>query len=213
MTEEDKIVITAEELAGQESPAPVPSGRAHRIPLWWRILSVLLILCPPILFVVAIVGLLKVRHRDLTARHAYALHYCWLLLTSGLFWTFLLIALAFCTPNNLLEHVARPSPLSLHSFPSLPATTTLSGRDIAEQMSPLVVVVHHAERAFFPSRGGVGQACGAGAVAFAGHDGCLVVTSRHVVDALARSAQLGSQLCSDVFFGYEKQRRKGVDRQ
>jgi S1-C subfamily serine protease len=194
MTEEDKIVITAEELAGQESPAPVPSGRAHRIPLWWRILSVLLILCPPILFVVAIVGLLKVRHRDLTARHAYALHYCFLLLTSGLFWTFLLIALAFCTPNNLLEHVARPSPLSLHSFPSLPATTTLSGRDIAEQMSPLVVVVHHAERAFFPSRGGVGQACGAGAVAFAGHDGCLVVTSRHVVDALARSAQLGSRV-------------------
>jgi len=194
MTEEDKIVITTEELAGPDAPASAPSVRVPCVPLWWRILSVLLILCPPILFVVAIVGLLNVRHRDLTARHAHALHYCWLLLASGIFWTFLLIALAFWTPRNLLEHVARPSPLSLHSFPSLPSTSTLSGKDIAQQMSPLVVVVHHAERAFFPSRGGAGQACGAGAVAFAGHDGCLVVTSRHVVDALARAAQLGSRV-------------------
>ena len=59
-------------------------------------------------------------------------------------------------------------------------------------MSPLVVVVimrksgcHHA----------VVQECSRpGAVAFAGHDGCLVVTSRHVVDALARSAQIGSRV-------------------
>ena len=194
MTEVDKIIITSEELAGPEALVSVPLGRVHCIPLWWRILSVLFILCPPILFVVAIVGVLRARHRDLVARHACVLHYCWLLLASGILWTFLLIAMAFWTPRNLLEHVARPSPLSFHSFPSLPSTSTLSGKDIAQQMSSLVVVVHHAESAFFPSCDGVGQACGAGAVAFAGHDGCLVITSRHVVDALARSAQLGKRV-------------------
>jgi S1-C subfamily serine protease len=190
----EKIVITTDELREPGEPLATPQPSASNVPVWWRILSVLLILCPPILFVVSIVALLRARHRELTARHACALHYCWLLLASGIFWTFLLIALAIWTPPSLSEHVARPSPLSFHSFPSLPSTGPLSGKDIARQMSPLVVVVHQAEAPFFPSCGGDGQSCGTGAVVFAGRGGCMVVTSRHVVDALAWSAQLGCRV-------------------
>lgn len=191
MTQENKIVITTEEL---NEPAAAVSSRAPGIPSWWRILSFLLILCPPILFVVVVGGLFKVRNKGLEARHSLVLHYCWLLLASGIFWVILLLVLGVWHPRILPEHVYRTSSLSLNTFPSIPSKHTMSGREVAQQMSPLVVVVHHAERPFVPSRGNMRQAFGSGSVAFAGSNGFLVVTSRHVIDALSRSAQLGSSV-------------------
>jgi S1-C subfamily serine protease len=193
MSATDKIIITSDEIASSESSVAAKPVSVQNIPLWWRLLSVLLVLLPPVLFLAAIGGLVKVRHRDLSVRHAHALHYCCLLLASGILWTLLLLGLALWTPRDLLDHVADSSPISLQTFPALPSTTTLSGRDIARQLSPLVVVVHKAESSFIP-QGSIRQLCGSGAVAFAGRDGCLVVTSRHVVDAIAGTSCLGRRL-------------------
>jgi len=186
----DKIIITVEDLPAPESsttPQPMP---VKTVPLWWRILSILLILCPPLLFAVTIAGLVKVRPKDLPLRHAYALHYCCLLLASGVLWILLLVSLALWTPRDLLDQVTGSTAISLQTFPSLPSSSTLSGRDIARHLSPLVVVVRNAERPFFSSSGNR-LSCGSGAVAFAGREGCLVVTSRHVVEALTRTSCLG----------------------
>ncbi|OPZ74982.1 MAG: putative serine protease HhoA precursor [Verrucomicrobia bacterium ADurb.Bin474] len=193
MIEKEKIVITSEELAESVISDQPPSAYVRYIPLWWRILSSLLVLCPPLLSVVTIGELLRARRRDVAARHACAYHYCCLWIVSGLFWTGLLLTLSIWTPKNLRKHVSRPLALNLDSFPSLPSAKTLNGKDIAQQMSALVVVVHKAEKPFIPSHE-TKLSCGAGAVTFAGNKGCLIITSRHVVDALSSSTQLGGRV-------------------
>jgi S1-C subfamily serine protease len=194
MTAEDKIVITAEDVAEPETAAPSQLSAEPILPLWWRILSMLLVLFPPLLFAVTIGDLVKVRRRNLPVRHAHALHYCCLLLASGVLWTILLLGLALWRPAGLLGQATRSDAVSLESFPALPSTSALSGRDIAQQLSPLVVVVHPAERPLFPQHGGIWQASGAGVIALAAHDGCLALTSRHVVDALVGSSSIGKRV-------------------
>lgn len=187
----DKVIITAADVTGLESLPTSPPTTEPAMPLWWRLLSLLLILCPPLLIIVTIVGLVTVRRRHLPVRHAYAVHYCCLLLASGILWTIAAFALIIWIPNNLLGQVAGASALSLDTFPPVPSKNALTGKDIAQQLSPLVVVVHHAERSSFRQIGGTKQAYGAGVIALATHEGCLVLTSRHVVDALSRKSGIG----------------------
>ncbi len=190
--ESDKITITTADFEDMDSSPRTPVACVPPIPLWWRLLSALLILCPPVLFIVTIVGLTTLRRRDLLVRHAYTVHYCCLLLASGIIWTLVAFALAIWMPSTLLDRISVTSTLSINTFPQLPSDNILSGKDIARQLSPLVVVVHHAgHHALFSSDRGGKQACGAGALALATHDGYLLVTSRHVVDALSGRSGIG----------------------
>lgn len=186
--ESGKIIITAEDVDGPEVPATAQPLQKPRIPLWWRLLSSLTILFPPLLLIVTIAGLIKIRRRDLAVRHAHTLHYCYLLLASGIFWMLALFALAIWTPSILLEQSTGTNTLSINAFPSVPTTNTLTGKEIAKQLSPLVVILHRADLPFFPS---TKEACGAGTVAYAGQEGCLLLTSRHIVDSMSRKAGLG----------------------
>lgn len=99
-----------------------------------------------------------------------------------------IFALAIWTPTNFLKQSVEITTLSINAFPSVPSTNILTGKDIAQQLSPLVVIVHSVAPTLFPS---AKQAGGAGTIAFAGQEGCLLLTSRHVVDALSRRAGLG----------------------
>lgn len=91
----------------------------------------------------------------------------------------------------MLEQTAGTSTFSIDKFPSLPSKKALSGKDIAKQLSPLVIVVHRAEHPHFSSGGGTKQDCGAGVIALATHEGFLLLTSRHVVDALSWRPGIG----------------------
>lgn len=128
---------------------------------------------------------------DMTTRHAHTLHYCCILLTSGILWTLAAVAMAIWIPGNPFHQVPSTTSLSLHTFPQIPSTNALTGKDIVQQLAPFVVVVHEAERRFFPSSVVMKQACGAGILVYAGHDGCSILTSRHVVDALSRKSGIG----------------------
>ena len=187
----DKIIITAADVTGPESLSTLPPTTEPAIPLLWRNLSLLLILCLPLLIIVTIVGLVTVRHRPLSVRHAYAIHYCCLLLASGILWTIAVFALIIRIPNNSLDQATGATVLSLGTFPLLPSKNALTARDIARELSPLVVVVHHAESSSFRQVGGTKQTYGAGVIALATHKGCLVLTSRHVIDALSRRLSIG----------------------
>lgn len=190
----EKIIITSEDVTGPELVAPSQLMQTVLIPLWWRLLSALLVLCPPLLFLTAIGGLVKIRCLELRVRYVHTLHYCCLLLASGILWTIVLLGLVLFMPDNLVEQVVGVPAISFQVFPKLPSTSTLNGRDIAHELAPLVVVVHHAQSSFLPETGATRQACGAGVIAFADHDGCLVLTSRHVVDGLTRSSCLGKRV-------------------
>ena len=204
--EPNKIIITAQDVDDREPPSIAqPMCIPPSIPFWWRLLSTVLILCPPILFFVAIVALARVRRRDLPVRHAQALHYCFLLLASGIIWMLAAFALVIWAPSGLFGQVSDSTALSLYTLPPVPSTNALTGKDIAQQLSPLVVVVHQAEHSFFPSNGRARQACGAGAIMFAGRDGCLLLTSRHVVDALSRRNGLGQIVGVSLQDGQEAQ--------
>jgi hypothetical protein len=194
MAKEDKIIISAEDVGSPRVLAVTQLSHESRVPLWWRILSVLLVLCPPLLFVVTIGGLLKVRRCDYPTRHAYALHYCGLLLVCVSLWIPILFGLVIRPPSELFNKTAESSAISIESFPDLPSANTLNGRDVAKELSPLVVVFHESDRLFAQATDGVSQPCGAGVLVFAGRDGCLLLTSRHVVDALTRSSSLGERI-------------------
>lgn len=194
MKTEDKIIISVEDVASPRVLAGTQLSHESRVPLWWRILSLLLVLCPPLLFVVTIAGLLKVRRCDLPTRHAHALHYCGLLLVCVILWIPVLFGFIIRQPSELFNMPAESPAISIESFPDLPSANTLNGRDVAQELSPLVVVVHESGRLFSPATDGVSQPCGAGVLVFAGPDGCLLLTSRHVVDALTRASSLGERV-------------------
>ena len=86
---------------GAEKPSPQKMTKEERLeekallsgvkepPLYLRIITTLLIIFPPMLAVVTLLDIFKVRNRDLPVRYKYAVHYCRLLLITGIGFNFL----------------------------------------------------------------------------------------------------------------------------
>ena len=183
----DKITITNDEIAQVSVTAPPPK-KARLIPLWIRILSSLLILFPPLLFILTLAVLPSIRKRPLALKHAWAVQFCCLLVASGILWMVvaLIIGLAGPPPPEPEESAG----LTLTSFPAVPSSVALSAKDIANQLRPLVLIVHSPRRRFpFSRRPLLGPRMGAAALIHANSKGCIAVTSRHVVDALGTPSQ------------------------
>jgi len=178
----DKITITSDEVA-HISVAAQPPTSARSIPIWIRILSSLLILFPPILFILTLVVLPSIRKRPLVLKHAWAVQFCCLLVASGILWTVVVLSIGLSGPPP--PEPEESAGLTLTSFPEVPSTVALSAKDIAHQLRPLVLIVHSPRWRFPFSRGPLlGAHMGAAALIHANSNGCIAVTSRHVVDAL-----------------------------
>ncbi len=198
----DKIKITSEEVAQVTVPAPAPpvapaqpgpqpaQTKARLIPVSLQIVSALLVLCPPVLCLVTLIVLPTMRKRPMSLKHAWAVHLCSLLAASGLLWLIIGIVISFSgTESAVPEHSAG---LAISKFPAVPAVAQLTAKDIAQQLRPLVLVVHSqpprlpfSRNRFFPTR------VGAAAVIHADADGCLAVTSQHVVQPGIKRTRLG----------------------
>ncbi|HEX7287118.1 MAG TPA: serine protease [Candidatus Angelobacter sp.] len=72
---------------------------------------------------------------------------------------------------------------SRNDFPALPATATLSAKQVSEELKPLVAVISPAHRSWFTHHEGPSAAFGAGVLLQAGPDGYLFMTARHVIDS------------------------------
>ena len=194
----DKITITSEEVAQASVPTRVPAQpepqpeqvKTRLIPVWLRIVSALLVLFPPLLYIVTLVVLPAMRKRPMPLKHAWAVHLCSLLVASGLLWLVLGIFIALCGPDHTI--LEQSGALAISKFPSVPAVSDLTAKDIAQQLRPLVLVVHSqpprlpfSRNRFFPTR------VGAAAVIRADADGCIAVTSRHVVQPGIKRTRLG----------------------
>jgi hypothetical protein len=190
----DKIIITTDDVGAPENlPSLGPAG-TPTIPLWWRLLSCLLVLCPPLLLIVAIANLLAVRHRDLALRHAYTSLYCYLLLASVALGMVAAMAIAAWRADIGPTKETDSPALALETFPAVPSGELLTAKDVAQRLSPMVLVVHQSRGHRRPFSGESRQCGGAAAVASAGHNGCLLITSRHVVDALSQGASIGNRV-------------------
>jgi S1-C subfamily serine protease len=178
----DKIIITSADVAEANDPAEDMRVKRKFIPLWWRLLTSLLILIPPLLFIVTIIGLLTCRRKQLSVRHAYTSLYCWFLLASGIIWMVIGLFLLLRQPAMIDKSDIYNSAISFSVQPNVPSNNTLTGKEIVQELSSVVVVVH---RSGLYGSEPFNEMCGAGVIVFATHNGCLVLTSRHVVDAVS----------------------------
>lgn len=195
MMDIDPIVITPEDLKDTEAPAEEKLPEKPPIPLWRRLLTGLLILCPPVLFVVCIVDLVRTLRKETSVRHAYAMHYWALLLASCVIWTVVTIGLSVWLPDTTMPSLLESSAITVASLPTHFPDGVLSGQDIAQQFSPLVVAVFHPGLPHFSIDDGViNGATGAGAIAYADRDGFLILTSRHVVENLSSEPGVGQEV-------------------
>jgi hypothetical protein len=191
----EPVVITAEDLAELE-PAPDAPRRPTRMPLWRRLISAVLVLCPPLLFLVGLIDLVLAYRKEATVRHQFAMHYWALLLASCVLWTVAAVIFALWAPAHQTAEVAlRNTAITVADLPDGHSDGALSGRDIARRFSPLVVTVFHPEHPpFLTDNGFEVFAAGAGAITYAARDGFLVVTSRHVVEEILFRPEVGEPL-------------------
>jgi len=193
----DKVKITSEEIAqvSVTPPTPVPppqedQSKTRLIPIWLRAVSSLLVLFPPLLYIVTLAVLPSMRKRPLPLKHAWAVHLCCLLVASGIFW--LVVGLAIGLTGAEPPAIDQSAALAISQFPTVPAVSDLSAKEIAQQLRPLVLVVHSQPPRFrFPRNPLFPTRVGAAVVIHADADGCLAVTSRHVVQPSAKRARLG----------------------
>ena len=180
----DKIIITTEDVDKIESPDEAVPIKRQVIPIWWRLLTSMLVLIPPLLFIISIVGLIAVRRKELSIRYVYTFHYCCLLLAGALLWTLFGLWLMLRVPDRLPKSAFYKEGISFSATPQVPSINALSGKDIAKELSSAVIIVHQT---------GIKETelndtiSGAGVIVFASQTGCLIATNRHIIDAVSRN--------------------------
>lgn len=165
------------------------------IPLGWRLASILLIFCPPLLVAACIISFVGTRRCELRIRHAQARHWCFLLLACVVVLMLAMATLAWWAFEDPALSAPQGSAIDISAFPPAPSEGTLTARDIARAYSPLVVGIVYPDNRF-GYRGAAAEplTLGAGAVAFADENGYLVLTSRHVVEAVSPGTEPGQKV-------------------
>jgi S1-C subfamily serine protease len=177
----DKIVITSDEIKKNSIINSSPVLHNQCVPLWWRFLSGLFILVPPILFLIIIISLIINRHKNISVKYSYTFHYCFLLIISGIIWIFLWTLFTNDVSDKIQKSLISDTPISIKIVPQLPSSVPFSGKDVASEFSPMVIAIHNSLMVGIPNNDRV---CGAGAIIAIRKEGCLVLTSKHIIDAL-----------------------------
>ena len=182
----EKIVISTREIANTTPPVDGPSGLDPKlpspIPPWGKVALLPLVLVLPILCVVTVVLRAAMRNLPPRTRYAWLAYLSSLLIVSGILTstsTVLLVSLA-PLPSFVSEGLSELDGRT--DFPKLPSATTMSAKDVSEQLKPLVSVISPARRTWFTHREIPSANFGAGVLLQAASDGYLIVTARHVID-------------------------------
>lgn len=190
-----KIVITPEDLATWDLADNPGQAKTHPIHLRWRLASVLLILCPPILVLVSFISLLATRKAAPPVRRTCVIHWCCLLLFGLVVWAVVIFFFGSRVFDGRLATVTCGRSLSVKAIPHIPVDTMLNGRDIAQQFTPLVVAVIDPYLPQVSPEVDIGLlAYGAGVIALADIDGFLVLTSRHVIEEMSYRPGVGQEV-------------------
>ena len=177
-----KITITSDDVDRTESSDVGISKKRQSMPLWWRWLSGIFIFVPPVLFLIIIIGLIINRQKNLSAKYSYTLHYCCLLIISGIVWIFLWTIFINGFSGKTHEPFIKKTSITINTTPKFSSTGPFSAKDIASSFSPMVVEIHSDE---MEGKINNDRTFGAGVIVNIFKDGCLILTSRHVIDAVS----------------------------
>jgi S1-C subfamily serine protease len=192
----DKIVISPSEIAVTTAPVEQPSRLepvlAPVVPWWAKASLTPLVLVLPVLCLVA--GVLRVAMRNLPprARHGWTSFLNTLLITSGLLTSVGMIVVLSFVPLPSLASTGLSDLDERVDFPKLPAASPMSGKDVSENLKPLVAVISPARRSWLTHQEMPSVGFGAGMLLQATAEGYLFVTARHVLDGAAWSVARGS---------------------
>jgi S1-C subfamily serine protease len=183
----EKIVIGATEVAQVVSSPPDQPRRLEPklpppIPFWVRVALSPLILFLPVLCLVTLVLRFAMRGLPPRTRIAWLSFLSTLLIISGIMTsTAAVLAVAFVplpaiVSGNLVELDGKTN------FPKLPSSSPLDAKEVSAELKPLVAVISPAQRTWTSNAELPSNSFGAGVLLYAGADGYLLLTARHVVD-------------------------------
>lgn len=196
----DRIVITTQEIGNAQAPVvpvqgPPPVPRLpDPVPLWLRILLLLLVPFLPLLSLAALIARVTVRRQAPRAVQAWWSYLLTLLIISG-FLSTILVMLGFSLSWVPAPDVVGAALVGLDersSFPLLPSAKTMSGVELSTTLRPLVLMASPAARRWFSRSESTSGLLGAALILQADNHGYLLATARHVADGEGWRAAISS---------------------
>jgi S1-C subfamily serine protease len=185
----EKIVISPAEVAETRAPAEQPARLESKlVPVvsgWARASLVPLVLVFPLLCVVATVLRIAMRNLPPRTRYGWTAFLNTLLISSGLLTCVGAVAVLSFLPLPSVASIGLSELDERAVFPSLPAATVMSPKDVSENLKPLVAVISPALRSWFTHQEMPSAGFGAGMLLQVNAEGYLFVTARHVIDGPA----------------------------
>jgi S1-C subfamily serine protease len=191
----EKIVISSREVSEIRlipEQASRPEVQLPPVIPWWAKLSLWpLILLLPLLCLLTIILRVAMRSLPPRTRYAWASFLSTLLVASGLLTSVLAAAIFSFVPLPTLVSAGLAELDERTDFPRLPASTTMSAKDVSEKLKPLVAIISPAQRSWLTHQEIASASFGAGSLLQASKEGYLFVTARHVIDGPAWRAASG----------------------
>jgi hypothetical protein len=185
----EKIVISpaevAEATAPAEQPARVESNLAPVVSGWAKASLLPLGLVFPLLCVVATVLRIAMRNLPPRIRYGWTAFLNTLLICSGLLTCVGAVAVLSFVPLPPVASIGLSELDERAGFPSLPAATVMSPKDVSENLKPLVAVISPTLRSWLTHQEMPSGSFGAGMLLQANAEGYLFVTAHHVIDGPA----------------------------
>jgi len=186
----EKIVISQSEVAETALPTEGPTRLEAKLPspvAWWAKLAIFpLVLVLPLLCVIVIILRFAMRGLPPRTRFAWTGFLATLLTTSGLLTCAAAILVVSLVPPPSFVSGSLAELDEKSDYPHLPASTTMSAKDVSRDLKPLVAVIAPSRRSWFHDRDIATGSYGAGSLLQATSTGYLIVTARHVMSGSLR---------------------------
>ncbi|HZI56829.1 MAG TPA: serine protease [Verrucomicrobiae bacterium] len=195
----DPIVITNQEVAQAQIPLQgaqeVRPKIPNPVPVWARLLFVLLVPVLPLLCLAALILRVAVRGQSPRVRQTWASYLLTLLIISGLFSTLLSVFIfsldSMPVPDAISSSLSDLDERS--NFPALPAGKIMSGVELSSTLKPLVLMASPTAKRWFRQSYGSSGLLGAALILHSDAHGYLLATARHVADGEGWSSRSGAQ--------------------
>ncbi len=184
------IVITDQDLR-QDGENKHAAGVKVHLPVWWVAILGVLAFLPPLLVLAVVISLVLQKNKPMEFRYRGARACIIALIASWLLWMtaggmLLRKGTDFKMPSvGLSDSIRFDKKISSYAG-------DMTAKDIARSRMPLVVVVHAVDGLHGGADGIGHEPAGAGVIVAALEQGCLILTSRHVVESVCRRAELNA---------------------